>query len=112
METFIDRLRVELETDEGRVESIYLDHLNLPTFGIGHLIKDDDPEYGQPVGTPVSPQRVVECFEQDIRVTIMDCKKIFDDWDAMKEEVKLIETSPPTVPVPREAVVALSILPL
>ena len=46
METFIDRLRVELEIDEGNVNSIYLDHLNLPTFGIGHLIKDDDPEYG------------------------------------------------------------------
>lgn len=90
METFIDRLRVELEIDEGKVNSIYLDHLNLPTFGIGHLIKDDDPEYGQPVGTPVSQQRVIECFEQDIRITIMDCKKIFDDWDAMKEEVKLI----------------------
>ena len=86
METFIDRLRVELEIDEGKVNSIYLDHLNLPTFGIGHLIKDDDPEYGQPVGTPVSQQRVIECFEQDIRITIMDCKKIFDDW---KSTIKL-----------------------
>ena len=42
----INKLREELEADEGKVHAIYLDHLNLPTFGIGHLVLDSDPEYG------------------------------------------------------------------
>ena len=46
-----DALREELAEDEGCKYLIYLDHLQLPTFGIGHLIKEHDPEYGLPVGT-------------------------------------------------------------
>ena len=53
----IDKLREEIAYDEGSVNEIYLDHLGLPTFGIGHLVIDSDPEHGQPVGTPVSEDR-------------------------------------------------------
>ena len=31
----IDKLRKELERDEGCIYEIYLDHLGYPTFGIG-----------------------------------------------------------------------------
>ena len=48
---FIDRLREELKIDEGCKYEIYLDHLGLPTFGIGHLIVQGDEEYEKPVGT-------------------------------------------------------------
>ena len=43
-------LRKQLEIDEGIKHEIYLDHLGLPTFGIGHLIIEGDPEYGMEVG--------------------------------------------------------------
>ena len=46
-------LREELENDEGVVSKIYLDHLGYPTFGIGHLVRDTDPEFGLAVDTPV-----------------------------------------------------------
>jgi len=55
---------------------IYLDHLGLPTFGIGHLIKEGDPEYGQPVGTEISEERVRQAFSLDIAVTIEDCHRL------------------------------------
>jgi|TARA_Y100001963_G_scaffold147684_1_gene224376 lysozyme len=90
MEFFIDRLREELKTDEGCKYEIYLDHLGLPTYGIGHLVTEKDPEHGMEVGTLVDEIRVNEVFEQDIQITINDCKKVYDDWDAMNEEVKLI----------------------
>ena len=90
MEIFIDRLREELKTDEGCKYEIYLDHLGLPTYGIGHLVTEKDPEYGMEVGTLVDEIRVNEVFEQDIQVTINDCKKVYDDWNTMNEEVKLI----------------------
>ena len=38
----VDRVRKQLEIDEGVVYEIYNDHLGYPTFGIGHLIKDTD----------------------------------------------------------------------
>ena len=90
MEFFVDRLREELKTDEGCKYEIYLDHLGLPTFGIGHLVTERDPEYQKEVGTVVDEIRVNEVFEQDIQVTINDCKKVYDDWDSMDETVKLI----------------------
>jgi lysozyme len=86
----IDQLRMELEYDEGCKYEIYLDHLGLPTFGIGHLVTEDDPENGQEVGTPVDEARVVEVFEKDVEVTIGECKKLYDDWDDLPEEVQLI----------------------
>ena len=62
----LQELRIELERDEGVKYEIYLDHLGLPTFGIGHLIRTDDPEYGQPVGTPVTEERVEAAFQADM----------------------------------------------
>ena len=35
----------ELKADEGVKNEIYLDHLGLPTCGVGHLIRESDPEY-------------------------------------------------------------------
>tara|TARA_R110002167_G_scaffold133516_1_gene318684 strand:- start:79 stop:534 length:456 start_codon:yes stop_codon:yes gene_type:complete len=90
METFTDRLREELKIDEGCKYEVYLDHLGLPTFGIGHLITEKDQEHQMGIGTPVDEIRVNEAFEQDIFVTVGECKKLFDDWDKLPEEVKLI----------------------
>ena len=74
-----DALREELAEDEGCKFEIYLDHLHLPTFGIGHLIKEHDPEYGLPVGTEVSEDRVRKAFNLDIAVTIEDCRRLCDN---------------------------------
>jgi len=85
-----DQLREELAEDEGCKFEIYLDHLGLPTFGIGALIKDGDPECGQPVGTPVDEERVRKRFSLDIAVTIEDCKVLYDDFDDLPEECQLV----------------------
>jgi GH24 family phage-related lysozyme (muramidase) len=74
-----DALREELAEDEGCKFEIYLDHLQLPTFGIGHLIKEHDPEYGLPVGTEVSEDRVRKAFNLDIAVTVEDCRRLCDN---------------------------------
>jgi len=85
-----DQLREELAEDEGCKFEIYLDHFGLPTFGIGALIKEHDPEYGQPVGTPVSEDRVRKRFNLDIAVTIEDCQVLYDDFDDLPEEAQLV----------------------
>ena len=86
----IDRLRQEIESDEGNIGEIYLDHLKLPTLGIGHLIKKTDPEYGLPVGTPVSRKRINTYFNEDIQGTMEDCEKLYKDFYKLPEEAKLI----------------------
>ena len=50
----IDKLREQLKIDEGCVYEIYNDHLGYATFGIGHLIRESDPEHGWKVGAEVS----------------------------------------------------------
>ena len=86
----IEQLREELKEDEGRKYEIYLDHLGLPTHGIGHLITEWDEEYEKPVGTPVSEDRVNNCFQTDVHGTVEECKKLFDNFDDLPEEVQLI----------------------
>ena len=85
-----DKLREELAEDEGCKFEIYLDHLGLPTFGIGHLIRDNDPEYGWEVGTEVSESRVNEAFEQDIQTVLSDCVQLYSDFDDLPEEAQRI----------------------
>ena len=86
----LERLRKELEIDEGVRYTIYLDHLGYPTFGIGHLVIDTDVQSGQPIGTEISDSRVQEVFETDVLSVISDCNKLYDDFDELPEEVQLI----------------------
>ena len=86
----IEKLREEIAYDEGIVHKVYLDHLGLPTFGIGHLIRDNDPEHGWEVGTEVSESRVNEAFEQDIQTVLSDCVQLYPDFDDLPEEAQRI----------------------
>ena len=86
----VEQLREELKEDEGCKYEIYLDHLGLPTHGIGHLITEWDEEYEKPVGTPVSEDRVNNCFQTDVHGTVEECKKLFDNFDDLPEDVQLI----------------------
>ena len=86
----IEKLREELEIDEGCKYEIYLDHLGYPTFGIGHLITDDDPEYGWEVGASIDTVRVHEAFESDIEGVLSDCSKLYSDFGDLPEEAQRV----------------------
>ena len=85
-----DKLREELAEDEGCKFEVYLDHLGLPTFGIGHLVVEQDPEYGHAVGTPVDEERVRQVFNLDIAATLDECQVLYSDFDELPEEAQLI----------------------
>ena len=84
------QLRGDLANDEGCKYKVYLDHLGYPTFGIGHLITDNDPECGASVGTEVSEDRVQEAFSSDIESVLSDCERLYEDFGDLPEEVQLI----------------------
>ena len=93
-DTSLDREAVfeQLKIDEGVVNEIYLDHLGYPTFGVGHLVLETDPEYGQDVGTPISEDRVKECFEKDLDTAISECELLYEDgvFGDLPDEVQQI----------------------
>ena len=86
----IEKLREEIKYDEGSVNEIYLDHLGLATFGIGHLVTEWDEEYGWEVGTPVSDDRCKEVFDSDIQIVLADCEQLYPDFNELPEEVQRI----------------------
>ena len=86
----IEKLREELKIDEGVKYEIYLDHLSLPTCGVGHLIKETDPEFGLEVGTKIDEERVNELFDEDIKVTLDECTYLYEDFYTLPEEAQLI----------------------
>jgi lysozyme len=86
----LDKLQKELAEDEGCKYEIYLDHIGYKTFGIGHLCKATDPENDMDVGAEVSKERVDECFEADIAMTIEDCNILYSNFKDIPEEAQLI----------------------
>ncbi len=86
----IDKLREQLKIDEGVKYEIYRDHLGYLTFGIGHLITEKDPEYGQPIKTEVSADRVNEVFNADVQLYINETKKVFPDLESKPDSIQLV----------------------
>jgi len=79
------KLVEELIKDEGYKYEIYLDHLGYPTFGVGHLVLETDEEYGQPVGTPVSEERILECLNNDIDIVCKELDQNMSWWSELDD---------------------------
>ena len=86
----IEKLREQLEIDEGVKYEVYNDHLGYATFGIGHLVTESDPEQGQSLGTAVSSERVAEAFESDIQSVLRDCNVLYSDFHNLPEEAQQV----------------------
>ena len=86
----VDKLREQLKIDEGVIYEVYNDHLGYATFGIGHLITEQDEEYGKPLGTPVSEERVNAVFEKDVAIYMSEAKKVFPNLEQLPEEAQQV----------------------
>lgn len=86
-----ERLYEQLKSDEGVIYEVYLDHLGNKTFGVGHLVIRDDPEYKKPVGGHVGADRVWQVFEQDLNNSIVECVFLygsdFNRWPGEVQEI-------------------------
>ena len=82
----------QLKIDEGVKYEVYEDHLGYKTFGVGHLVTKDDPEWNVPVGTAVPEERVWSAFEQDLETAIWECEVLygsscFHSWPGEVKEI-------------------------
>ena len=81
-----EKLIEELIFDEGMIDEVYKDHLGYNTFGVGHLILDTDKECGQPVGTKVSKERIIECLNSDIDAICADLDRAIPWWRELDDD--------------------------
>lgn len=86
----IRKLVKQLVYDEGLVPYIYQDSLGHATLGIGHLIRAQDKEFGEPIGSPVSMEVIYEYFIEDLYNSIDDAKKLYPNWRHLPSEVQEI----------------------
>ena len=88
-----EKLMAEIKRHEGEVLEVYKDSLGYLTFGVGHLIKDSDDEHGQPVGTPVSQERVDDVYDYDFDKHLDETIHLFEskggeDFYALPETIQ------------------------
>ena len=62
-----------LKVDEGVKYEDICRPSRLPHLWCGALVTNEDTEWGQEFGTPVSEERVWECFEKDLDTSISEC---------------------------------------
>lgn len=86
----IDQLTTDLIRHEGCINYIYLDSEGYKTFGIGHLIRAGEPEFGLPVDTPVDAERVLDAFRSDLVVAIKDAEHLYPKIGSYPDEVQSI----------------------
>lgn len=86
----LEQIKEDLIRHEGYVKEIYLCSENIPTFGIGHAIKEHDMEYTWPVGTPVEEERIAQVFEEDCGIAVKDCEALFPSWESLPDKVKRV----------------------
>jgi lysozyme len=86
----IEQIKEDLVRHEGYVTEIYLDSENLPTFGIGHLVTENDMEYTWPVGTPVTDERILQVFHDDCNAACTDASALFLNFNSHPEDVQRV----------------------
>lgn len=85
-----DQVKEDLIKHEGYKDEIYLCTEGVPTFGIGHAIKEHDIEYTWPVGTPVEKDRIDQCFNDDFEDACKDCDSLFENFADLPAQVQRV----------------------
>ena len=86
----IEKLKEQIKRHEGEVLEVYADSLGYLTLGVGHLIQPNDPEHGQPAGTPVSQEVVDKYYEIDFDKHLEETKHVIghDVFDGLPGEIQ------------------------
>jgi len=86
----IDVIKEDLVKHEGYVTEIYLCSENYPTFGIGHMVTENDMEHTWPVGTPVTDERILQVFHDDCNAACVDASALFLNFSSHPEDVQRV----------------------
>jgi|TARA_B100001105_G_C22366696_1_gene432971 lysozyme len=85
-------LKAQIKRHEGEVLEVYEDSLGYLTLGVGHLIREDDEEFGEPSGTPVSQEVVDRYYNTDFMKHVNETLHVCDDhgidFDNLPENIQ------------------------
>jgi lysozyme len=82
----LDLIKEDLIRHEGYKEEIYLCSEGIPTFGIGHAVKETDMEYTWPVGSPVEKERIDAVFILDCEDAVNDIEHLISDVSSHSDQ--------------------------
>ena len=83
----LEQIKEDLVRHEGYVTEIYLCSEGYPTFGIGHMITEDDMEYTWPIGTPVTDERILQVFHDDCMNAVADVEALVNEIHSHPDHV-------------------------
>jgi lysozyme len=86
----IEKIKEDLVKHEGYVAEIYLCSEGYPTFGIGHMVTEDDMEHTWPVGTPVTDERILQVFHDDCNAACTDASALFLNFSSHPDDVQRV----------------------
>jgi lysozyme len=86
----IEKIKEDLVKHEGYVAEIYLCSEGYPTFGIGHMVTEDDMEHTWPVGTPVTDERILQVFHDDCNAACTDVSALFLNFSSHPDDVQRV----------------------
>lgn len=87
IELLYDQIIADIGNDEGLMFEIYLDHLGNKTYGVGHLITKDEPEYYMDVGTEVDVDKITLAFDEDVREAIRTAQALVSNLQDYPDNV-------------------------
>ena len=77
------RLEAEIREDEGYRNAPYFDHLGNLTVGVGHLIREGEPETREWTDAEIS-----KAFQQDLEYAIHDCRRLCGGFERLPEDAQ------------------------
>lgn len=83
----METIKEDLIRHEGYKDTIYLCSEGIPTFGIGHAVKEYDVEWTWPVGTPVEKERIENAFKTDCEDAVNDAEILVNDLYTHPDDV-------------------------
>lgn len=86
-QSLTEQIKEDLVRHEGYVTEIYLCSEGYATFGIGHMVTEQDMEHTWPVGTPVTDERILQVFHDDCKDAINDVEQLVNDVYSHPDDV-------------------------
>ena len=83
----IEKLKDEIQKEEGYRDTIYKDHLGFATIGYGHLVRPSD---NFKEGVKYDRKRLLKVFNYDFQISYQDSMDLCKDLDIHDEAKEII----------------------
>ena len=83
----IEKMKAEIQKEEGYRNTVYKDHLGFKTIGYGHLVKPSD---NFKEGVKYDQKELEKVFDYDVAICVQDAKSLCEGLDIHQDAVEII----------------------